>query len=283
MSLFDHAAVERALRMYRLLIPRTALAGRVGGITGTRAGGSLELHDFREYQPGDDIRQLDWNAVARTGQLIVRVRREEVSPRVEVVVDASRAMAITPEKSARALELATLLVRLAQLQGLDPTLIVVRAEPERLRLPNPESIQRIEFGGTVPLGESLRRSRVLQACGIRLIISDFLFETPLDDLCIRLSQKAGFVALVQVMDTSDVAPEVAAGATLIDCETDDRLDRILNRRVIDAYKRRLAAHQALLVASARRASAQWCQGLAQDPLETVLRQRLLGPVLEVRS
>jgi hypothetical protein len=202
---------------------------------------------------------------------------------VEVVVDASRSMAITPEKSARALELTTLLVRLAQLQGLDPTLIVVRAEPERLRLPNPESIQRIEFGGTVPLGESLRRSRVLQACGIRLIISDFLFETPLDDLCIRLSQKAGFVALVQVMDTSDVAPEVAAGATLIDCETDDRLDRILNRRVIDAYKRRLAAHQALLVASARRASAQWCQGLAQDPLETVLRQRLLGPVLEVRS
>ena len=41
---------------------------------------------------GDDIRHLDWATYARTDQLMVRLYREEISPRTQVFVDTSRSM-----------------------------------------------------------------------------------------------------------------------------------------------------------------------------------------------
>ena len=69
--------------------------------------------------PGDDLRQVDWNAVARTGEIILRVRQDEVSPRVEVLVDASRSMALSPAKEARAREVALLAVEVGGAAGTD--------------------------------------------------------------------------------------------------------------------------------------------------------------------
>ena len=97
------------------------------------AGSSLELHDFRVYQPGDDLRQMDWNAVARTGELILRVRQDEVSPRLEVVLDGSRSMAVSPRKAGCARALALLATEVGARQGLGPTLVVGGARAERVQ------------------------------------------------------------------------------------------------------------------------------------------------------
>ncbi len=106
----DESEVARLAPGLALALPRVPHRGRVGEVRATSAGSSLELHDFRVYQPGDDLRQVDWNAVARTGEIILRVRQDEVSPRVEVLVDASRSMALSPAKEARAREVALLAV-----------------------------------------------------------------------------------------------------------------------------------------------------------------------------
>ncbi|NPC85694.1 DUF58 domain-containing protein, partial [Pyxidicoccus fallax] len=117
----DEAAVARLVPGLGLALPRVPHRGRVGEVRATSAGSSLELHDFRAYQPGDDLRQVDWNAVARTGEMVLRVRQEEVSPRVEVVLDGSRSMALSPRKAACARELALLTAEVAGRQGLTPT------------------------------------------------------------------------------------------------------------------------------------------------------------------
>ena len=64
---FDEAEVSRLAPGLALALPRTPHRGRVGEVRASSAGSSLELHDFRTYQPGDDLRQMDWSAVARTG------------------------------------------------------------------------------------------------------------------------------------------------------------------------------------------------------------------------
>ncbi|WP_045233602.1 DUF58 domain-containing protein, partial [Deinococcus pimensis] len=55
-------------------------------------GPSLDLAEVREYQPGDEVRRMDWNVTARTGRLHVRQYREERELTAWLVVDRSASM-----------------------------------------------------------------------------------------------------------------------------------------------------------------------------------------------
>jgi uncharacterized protein (DUF58 family) len=52
-------------------------------------GRGMEFDEVREYQPGDDIRTIDWNVTARTGWLHVKKYIEERELTVLVIFDAS--------------------------------------------------------------------------------------------------------------------------------------------------------------------------------------------------
>jgi uncharacterized protein (DUF58 family) len=52
-------------------------------------GRGMEFEEVREYQPGDEIRSIDWNVTARTGQAYVKVYREERELTVVTLVDVS--------------------------------------------------------------------------------------------------------------------------------------------------------------------------------------------------
>ena len=69
---------------------------------GKRPGSSLEFIDHREYQPGDDLRRIDWGGFARSDKLTVKLYRDEVSPHLDVVIDGSRSMALEDSPKARA-------------------------------------------------------------------------------------------------------------------------------------------------------------------------------------
>ena len=75
-----------------------AMRGKAqGGAGGTRrsrqTGSSAEFSDYREYIPGDDIRRLDWNALARFDKLFVKLFMEEQESAVTVLLDGSASMA----------------------------------------------------------------------------------------------------------------------------------------------------------------------------------------------
>lgn len=80
-----------AVSEYALL----AAAGRTGqlGIRRyRRRGEGLELHQLREYRPGDTLRQVDWKATARRGQPISREYQDESSQQVLFLLDCGRRM-----------------------------------------------------------------------------------------------------------------------------------------------------------------------------------------------
>src|SRR5215470_14947673 len=95
----DWRAVRIVAAAFRLALPRMPAGGRLGERLGTNAGSSLEFQDYRQYAPGDDLRHVDWAAYARSEILTVRLYREEVAPRIDVVMDNSRSMTVTPEKA----------------------------------------------------------------------------------------------------------------------------------------------------------------------------------------
>jgi uncharacterized protein (DUF58 family) len=52
-------------------------------------GRGMSFDSVREYQPGDDVRQIDWNVTARTGEPFVKKFVEERELTVLIVVDLS--------------------------------------------------------------------------------------------------------------------------------------------------------------------------------------------------
>jgi len=53
---------------------------------------SLEVHSLREFQPGDDIKHIEWKATARLGDLIVKEFLREVEGDIYIILDAGKEM-----------------------------------------------------------------------------------------------------------------------------------------------------------------------------------------------
>jgi uncharacterized protein (DUF58 family) len=269
---FDEAEVARLAPGLALALPRTPHRGRVGEVRAASAGASLELHDFRAYQPGDDLRQVDWNAVARTGEVILRVRQDEVSPRVEVLLDGSRSMALSPRKAGCAREVALLATEVGASQGLSPTLLVGSARPERVQGQVCRvALRSASFDAQDDLHAALGRLPPLRPCGLRVVVSDFLFEAPLPALVSRLAQGASALFLVQVLDAEDLEPSGGEGARLVDAESGAALEELLTEDVLAAYARRFAEHQKALGAAAARARATHLVAPAPQAVRVLVR------------
>jgi uncharacterized protein (DUF58 family) len=65
-----------------------------GGVQSRFRGRGMDFDELREYEPGDDIRAIDWNASARTGRTFVKKYREERQLTVVFVVDMSASGAL---------------------------------------------------------------------------------------------------------------------------------------------------------------------------------------------
>jgi uncharacterized protein (DUF58 family) len=55
-------------------------------------GISVEFSEYRDYQPGDDLRHLDWQLYARSNRLCVKKHTQETNVRMYVVIDTSGSM-----------------------------------------------------------------------------------------------------------------------------------------------------------------------------------------------
>jgi uncharacterized protein (DUF58 family) len=55
-------------------------------------GSSVEFKEYRDYQPGDDLKRIDWKVYARTDRLHIRLREDETNMSVYLLVDQSASM-----------------------------------------------------------------------------------------------------------------------------------------------------------------------------------------------
>ena len=75
------------------LSARTTVDGFMAGIhAGTLKGEGMEFSQYRSYQPGDDLRRLDWKMFARSDRYYIRESEIETSISVRLLIDASASM-----------------------------------------------------------------------------------------------------------------------------------------------------------------------------------------------
>src|SRR5260370_30661892 len=75
------------------LVAKTVVEGFVSGLhRSPDFGFSQEFAEYRAYNPGDDLRLIDWNVYARSERLVLKRFRGETNTLLTILLDASNSM-----------------------------------------------------------------------------------------------------------------------------------------------------------------------------------------------
>ena len=86
------ADVLRQVKKIELRTKRLVSSLAAGPYRSAFRGQGMAFEEVREYSPGDDIRQIDWNVTARAGTPYIKVFREERELNLVLLVDVSGSM-----------------------------------------------------------------------------------------------------------------------------------------------------------------------------------------------
>lgn len=273
----DWPAVKAAAA-FRLATPRTPIGGRLGDRLGAGTGSSLEFQDYRHYAPGDDIRHVDWAAYARSDVLTVRLYREEVAPRLDLVLDVSRSMTVSADKARAYGDLAGLLACACASTGAD-TRVLTSAALEPQPLARAEEIER--FLACDAASSALEDSHLpFRRRSLRVVISDFLFPHDPEALISTLARDGAWLALVQLTLREEADPAEEGGRRLVDVEGHGELDLVLDAESVREYRERFSRLRSGLSMAARRRGARFAYVEAGGAVRDVARRLATAGVLE---
>ncbi len=238
---------ERAGARYALASPKNVPFGASGNQMGKRPGSSLEFIDHREYQPGDDLRRIDWGGFARSDKLTVKLYRDEVSPHLDIVIDGSCSMALeNSPKTQATLGLAAVFATAAANVGYSHAAWLAgdgfrQVENGRSRASIWGGID-FDYRGDL-LTSFTRLPPSWRPYGLRVLLSDLLFPgDPLATMS-RLAEQATAVVVVQVLAAADVNPIERGNIRLVDSESDEAQEVFVDAGAENRYRSALAQHQ----------------------------------------
>lgn len=198
-------------------------------------GRGMEFEEVREYTPGDDVRDIDWNVTARFGHPFVKVYREERELTIMLLVDVSSSCFFgtrTQLKQELAAEIASVLAFAATKSNDKVGLIIFSDHIERFIPPKkgknhvwgviknvlehqPVSKKTDIAGALTYLNKVVRRKAVA------FVISDFIaddFEKPL-----RVTGKKHDIIPISITDPRELELPRAGMVELQDAETGETI------------------------------------------------------------
>ena len=231
------------------------------------------MQDFRDYVPGDDPRRIDWLAYGRTDRLVVRLFREEVAPYFDVLIDTSSSMALPDgRKGALCAELCGWLYHSARFEGIAVRLFAGGQSLRRVELPEEVIFDEPE---SVLLADPRRAAAGLRRASVRLFLTDFM--DPADPVSVLRALSAGCskLVLLHLLGPWEADPRLEGPAVLRGVEDRRRIDINLDRRTVEAYRKRLNALLGVVRDETFKLGGLYVGVVADCPLESVLRDHLL--------
>jgi uncharacterized protein (DUF58 family) len=271
---------------------------------GLRLGPGSEAEELARYQPGDDVRRIDWNVTARAGEPQVWRTRADLALDTWLLLDETASMAFgtaTEEKGDLGDQLAAAIGLLTDGPGNRLGVVTFGVEglswsrPVAGRVAAQRALRRVadrSRDGIAPTGlaEALdvlaRRHR---RPGIRVVVSDLLdptgqierpfdWEAPLQRLAARHD-----VVVLEVVDPRELELPDVGYLVLVDPETGRRRDVFTgDPRLRERYATAAAAQRAAVAAAVRsggaahvrlRTDRDWVADLAR-----AIRSRRTAPV-----
>ncbi len=265
---------------YLLAMPSRAATGAAGLHLGLGRGASVEFQEHREYQPGDDLRWLDWNVSARSDRLIVKLYREEVSPCLDLLVDGSRSMALADsEKAGATVALAALLATAAASAGWSHAAWTTGEVCERLAArAQVAAAWSGAFSATANPGVALHcRPPAWRTRSVRVLISDLLWPGLPAPTLQRLVSGAAAATVVRLVSVQDLAACETGNLRLVDVENEEELEVLVDDATAARYQQAMMAHHQQWLDAARSYGVALTTIIAED----LLRTWDLSPLIEI--
>ena len=245
-DLFDPASLAALGRIE--IVARWIVDGFMSGLhRSPRKGFSVEFAEYRPYQPGDDLRYIDWKIAARADRWVVKQYEEETNLRASIVLDVSKSMAWsghellalagTDQSSAPRLTklaygerltaaLALLLLRQRDAVGLVRFDSAIRsAVPPRARNGQwRRVVAALEEAGagkasSAPIALE-QAARLINRRGMIVLVSDLLMDIPEVERAVRGLRAVGHdVTVLHLMDPAERELPSSGEAVFVDPES----------------------------------------------------------------
>jgi len=268
------------------LLARTVVDGFMHGLhRARRVGLSLDFAEHRPYQPGDDIRRIDWRVYGRTERFYVKEYEADTNASVTFVLDASASMdfgsgALTKFEYGRIL-LASL-AWLSQRQGDRVGLVSEAGDRLEVIPPSTRHLQLIlhTLGRSRPAGAGrlspmlTRAARLSTRAGIAVVVSDCYEEPELVQRAVGALRGRGHdVVLFHVLDPAERDLPGEGSATFEDAETGERLP-LRPELLRERYRAELDAHRSELARRLAGDGADYVPLTTDQPLDLALHAYL---------
>ena len=281
---------DEARRLH--LAPRgKVLATRSGGHLSRFRGRGMEFDESRVYQPGDDVRNMDWRVTARAGAPHVKLFREERERPVWLLVDLGPRMRFGTRvafKSVTAARAAALLAwaaadrgdrvgglvfdetrhrelrPAARVRGVLPLLRALSTAPDPL----------VNKGFLGLADAAARLVRLVRPGSLVFLLSDFAGVSRHDSTWLSQLAAGSELVLTLIRDPLEVDAPPPARYAVTDGVVTGLLDTT-GRTLRDGYRQRYANHRALLEHVARRHHAHFMELGTEQPPGPALARGLL--------
>jgi uncharacterized protein (DUF58 family) len=284
------AEVLRQVRRLHLRARRLVQTLLGGEYHSAFKGAGLSFEEVREYQPGDDVRTIDWNVTARIGHPFIKRFVEERELTLLLVVDVSASQGFGTQegtKRAVAAELAALLALCAVSNNDRVGLLAFSSVIERYVPPNkgPRHVLRLlrdilAFDARHPgtnLAQALDQiNKIHRRRAVVFVLSDFL-DRNYDDAFRRTAYTHDLIA-VRTRDPRETSWPAIGLIRLQDAETgQSRLVDTRSRAVREAFATAARTQDEAFLQLARRCQADVIDASTEghhfDALLNFFRQR----------
>lgn len=252
--------LQRRLDQLAVVARRPRAGSMQGERRSVRRARNVEFADFRPYSPGDDLRQIDWNAYARLDRFFLRLFVEEDDAVVHILVDSSKSMGWgSPSKLEFAQAVAACLgyMALSRLEWVQ----AANYDTQLAGVPRPRrgrgamgglfaSLKAIAPAGQTALGPTMRRYlAAARRPGPLVIISDLYDETWREGALAAAGARFD-VTLIHVLSREEMRPTLEGELRLVDDESGHEVDVSMDGDMVDRYAAALAEWQT--------SNAAWC-------------------------
>jgi uncharacterized protein (DUF58 family) len=252
----DPREILRKIRRLELRTRRLVESSFAGQYQSVFKGRGMNFEEVRPYSPGDEIRAIDWNVTARTGEPYIKKFTEEREMTVMIVLDVSASGdfgSVRESKREMAAEVASILA-FSAIHNNDKVGLLLFSDrvelfipPKKGRLHILRLIREMLFfspkgRGTDLAGALEYMNKVITRRAVVFVISDFLtgdFSRPLT----VSARRHDMVALNVVDPAEEALPDVGV-ILLEDPETGEQIEVDTSRRAITGNYERLAGERA---------------------------------------
>lgn len=237
----------------------TTLTGYFGGKHKiNKYGQTIEFADFRQYQPGDDIRRIDWNLYARLGKHFLKLYTDERQMHIRIFIDCSASVGFYADKSEYALALAVAFGYMAVRNNDKVSFHLLKdgkqSDPFGLIVGKNSffsavgKMKDISFSGETDFGAISKIADMGSNDGLSVLISDFLTDNSWQKAVEYFLFKKQQVLVCQVLGKEEISPSYSGKFNLVDCEGTGKGDSrnvqlSITRAMTEAYKKELARYR----------------------------------------